>query len=76
MSGITPDEAIGRIRAEAARDIARAIWEDGQRCNAVLQDADPADPFTTHLHGRGVGLQCARDIAERLRDNALSGVGL
>lgn len=54
------------VRQDERKRIAGAIWEDEQRCNAVLYGHQDliGTPNYTHLSGRGVGLQRARDIAE------------
>lgn len=45
---------------EAGDDIARQIWDEEQRLQAVIVN----DPLNTHLHGIMRGLHIARDIAK------------
>lgn len=47
--------------------IAKAIFDEEQKANAVLQSGDPIKQGYTHLSGRIVGLQRARDIAQQLK---------
>lgn len=56
---------------QAERDcIAKAIFDEEQKANAVLQKGSPQDSGYTHLSGRIVGLQRARDIVEHLKKEA------
>lgn len=54
---------------QAGDDIARQIWDEEQRLQAVIND----DPLNTHLHGIMRGLHIARDVAKGERPMDIGG---